>query len=125
MFCQSSCLATILSNMFLKEEIVELDTCGMNSARISLASAAALLVLVTGCSDTPDSAATQFEARWQCTVQRQAFDDLAALDAALERHLDDAGLTRDDYQAFKTRLETSSELRQAVADEYDAFCLEA
>ena len=111
--------------MFLKDRMIELDTWRMNSARISLASAAALLVLVTGCADSPDSAATQFEARWQCTVQRQAFDDLGALDAALERHLDEAGLSRDDYQAFKTRLETSSELREAVSDEYDAFCLEA
>ena len=79
---------------------------------------------LTACSGGADDAAVRFEAHWQCEVQRQAFDDLGALDETLGVRLGDAGLSRSDYEAFKVRLDESRSLREQVAEEYDAFCLE-
>ena len=92
--------------------------------RILLGTMIALLPALPACGGPSDNTAVQFEAEWQCEVQRQAFEDLDALDQTLARRLDDAGLTRDEYAAFKGRLETSSDLRLEVTDAYDAFCLQ-
>jgi len=63
------------------------------------------------------------EARWQCDVQRQTFENMGDLDAALETRLTAAGLTRTEYDAFKETLADSADLRIQVAEEYDAYCL--
>lgn len=81
--------------------------------------------VAAACGGGSDTAAPEvtLEARWQCDVQRQTFDDLVALDAELDARLADSGLTRVDYDAFKEELGTSTELRVQVAEEYEAYCL--
>ncbi len=80
---------------------------------------------LTACGDGTDDLAVRFEAHWQCEVQRLTFEDLGALDETLDLRLGDAGITRTEYQTFKARLEGSRSLRQQVAEEYDAFCLQS
>ena len=64
------------------------------------------------------------EGRWQCDVQRQAFTDLAAMDTALNERLAAAGFTRDDYDAFKTEINHSEDLRNEIGEVFDAYCLQ-
>ncbi|GBE25829.1 hypothetical protein BMS3Bbin02_02119 [bacterium BMS3Bbin02] len=81
--------------------------------------------IAAACGGGGDGVAPEvaLEARWQCDVQRQTFDDLGALDAELNVRLANSGLTRVDYDAFKEELGASAELRNQVADEYETYCL--
>ena len=83
----------------------------------------ALASLATACSGGTADAEVALEARWQCDVQRQTFDDLGALDAELEDRLATAGLSRADYATFKEDLASSPDLRAQVAEQYEAYCL--
>ncbi len=87
-----------------------------------LSVALATVVLATSCGGGEGTSEVMLEARWQCDVQRQAFDDLAAIDRELDSRLATAGLTRADYQDFKEELSSSPALRTRVAEEYDAYC---
>jgi hypothetical protein len=82
----------------------------------------AIAVIATACASARAPEVT-LEARWLCDVQRQTFDDLAAIDAELDNRLVKAGLTRADYEDFKERLSASADLREQVSEEYDAYCL--
>ena len=62
------------------------------------------------------------EARWMCDVQRFAFSDLEAMSQALSERLTPHGLSREDYDSFKTDLEDRIDLRERVLAEYDVYC---
>jgi len=79
-------------------------------------------VLAASCAGASAPADVVVEAQWQCDVQRQAFDDLEAMDTELDVRLTEAGLTRSEYEDFKQRLASSSDLRDKVSDEYEAYC---
>lgn len=64
------------------------------------------------------------EAHWQCDVQRLTFQDLSALNAELETRITTAGMTMDEYDGFKEQLNLSADLRSAVEQEYEEYCLE-
>lgn len=84
---------------------------------------AAGALFAASCAGTSAPADVVLEAQWQCDVQRQAFDGIAAMDAELDVRLTEAGLSRADYEDFKQRLADSSALRESVSAEYDAYCL--
>lgn len=95
--------------------------------RRAIPTAAAILSIAltaAACSESSTPPEVVLEAHWQCDVQRLAFDDLSAMDAELESRIDAAGMTTDEYAAFKDQLGTSADLRVAVAAEYDSYCLE-
>ena len=82
------------------------------------------VVVAASCSGADgDATLVTLEARWLCDVQRQTFDDLPAIEAELEGRLATEGLTWADYDLFKERLNSSSDLRTTVSEEYDAYCL--
>lgn len=83
----------------------------------------ALAIVAAACGSGGPTPEVALEARWQCDVQRQTFDNLAALNAELGNRLTVAGLTRADYATFKEELGGSADLRLQVAEEYDAYCL--
>ncbi len=102
-----------------------LDTGGMHRRSHAIVSMIiALSLLVTSCGEDAMSPDVELEAHWQCDVQRMTFDDLTALDAELETRIAEAGMTREDYAAFKERLGESIDLRRAVGEEYDEYCHE-
>ncbi|NOX24021.1 MAG: hypothetical protein GXP36_13170 [Actinobacteria bacterium] len=84
----------------------------------------AIATLAAACGGGSDASSPEvvLEARWQCDVQRQTFADLGALDIELDARLSDAGLTRSEYDTFKEELGRSTELRNQVADEFEAYC---
>jgi hypothetical protein len=82
-----------------------------------------VIFVAAACRGGDTTSEVTLEARWQCDVQRQTFDDMGDLDAELEARLTAAGLTRTDYDAFKEKLADSADLRIQVAEGYDAYCL--
>ena len=82
----------------------------------------AMAIVAASCSSGSAPEVT-IEAQWLCDVQRQTFDDLAAVDVELDSRLAKAGLTRADYDVFKEKLAGSAALRSRVSEEYDAYCL--
>lgn len=84
---------------------------------------AAGALFAASCAGTSAPVEVVLEAQWQCDVQRQAFDDLAAMNTELDVRLTEAGLSRADYEDFKQQLTDSSALRESVSAEYEAYCL--
>jgi len=84
---------------------------------------AAVALIAASCAGSSAPSDVIVEAQWQCDVQRQAFGDLAALQTELDVRLTAAGLTRAEYDDFKQRLASSSNLREQVSNEYEAYCL--
>ncbi len=93
-----------------------------NSVRIAVM-AVTLAIVASACSSSGASPEVMFEARWQCDVQRQTFTSLTDLDAELEARLSEAGMTRQEYEAFKEQMSASDSLREDVDSEYEAYCL--
>lgn len=87
-----------------------------------LACTLVIAALIASCDEGGPAPEVLLEAHWQCDVQRHNFNNLAELNEELERRILDAGLTLEEYDAFKERLSSSAELRREVADEYDAYC---
>ena len=94
----------------------------MSNSRIQALVIIAIFV-ATACAGGDTTSEVTLEARWQCDVQRQTFDNIGDLDAELEARLAAAGLARTDYDAFKEELADSADLRVQVSEEYDAYCL--
>jgi hypothetical protein len=57
-----------------------------------------------------------------CDVTRFAYQDLGELQAELDARLGGAGLTRDDYDAFKAELASNEARRAEVVAAYDGLC---
>jgi len=93
-----------------------------NPSRIAVM-AVALTIVASACSSSGAAPEVVFEAHWQCDVQRQTFASLTDLDAELESRLNEAGMTRVEYEAFKEELIASDSLREDVNFEYEAYCL--
>ncbi|VAW05419.1 hypothetical protein MNBD_ACTINO01-395 [hydrothermal vent metagenome] len=93
-----------------------------NPSRIAVM-AVALTIVASACSSSGGAPEVVFEAHWQCDVQRQTFASLTDLDAELESRLNEAGMTRVEYEAFKEELSASDSLREDVNFEYEAYCL--
>ncbi len=83
----------------------------------------AIATVAAACSGGARAPEVALEARWQCDVQRQTFNDLAALNAELDNRLEEVGLTRADYDVFKEQLSSSADLRLQVSEAYEAYCL--
>jgi hypothetical protein len=110
---------------FLKAPPERIDNENMNRRTISTGAVIlAIAVVVASCSGSTTPPGVVLEARWQCDVQRLTFDDLSALDAELEGRVAAAGMTIDEYTAFKAQLNASADLRSAVEKEYEEYCLE-
>lgn len=75
-----------------------------------------------GCSGADVDPRVGFEAQWQCDVQRQTFDDLEDIELARSDTLARWGISNDEYQAFRTQLNESPDLRIAVEAQYDEYC---
>jgi len=94
----------------------------MRRIRTALVVLAVAAVAVSACSTKNYAAEVDVEARWQCDVQRHTFADLNDLNDALARRLDAAGLTADEYEAFKDELTRSTSLRAQVDARYESYC---
>lgn len=81
-----------------------------------------LLAATAACSSDDSDSRVTFEAQWQCDIQRMTFDDLAEIEAARTAALEDWGLSEADYEAFRTELGQSNDLRMAVTTAYDEYC---
>lgn len=95
--------------------------------RTSISTVAAILAIATvtaSCSQSARPPEVVLEAHWQCDVQRLTFKDLSALNAELETRITTAGMTIDEYDGFKEQLNASADLRSAVEQEYEEYCLE-
>lgn len=64
----------------------------------------------------------ELEGRWLCEVQQVAVADLSEQDELLARRLAAAGATRAGYDAFKSDLAGSPELRGVVLEVFTAAC---
>ena len=85
---------------------------------------AALLGACGGSSppSTVRDAVVAFEADWQCERERHAFDELADLAARFESTRDAAGITVEEYEAFREVLADDAALRQDVLAAYRLVC---
>ncbi len=77
--------------------------------------------VTTACSDSSSDLVT-FEAHWQCDVQRQTWDDLTDMQAALDQRLDAEGVTQERYAEFKALLASDAGERAAVMKAYEEYC---
>jgi hypothetical protein len=110
---------------FLKADLIAFDNEDIARVRRStLTVIVAVLVAATACSESNVSTEVALEAHWQCDVQRLTFDDLAARDAELGNRITTAGMTADEYAAFKEQMNASTDLRLAVAEEYEQYCVQ-
>lgn len=69
-----------------------------------------------------DATLTRFEAEWVCELQRRTFTTPDAIEAALEKNLAEVGLTRDQYDDFRERVNIEQDLRDAVLFAYQEIC---
>ena len=81
-----------------------------------------VLAVTPACSSDDGDSRVTFEAQWQCDIQRMTFDDLGEIEAVRTAALEDWGLSEADYEAFRTELGQSNDLRMAVTTAYDEYC---
>ncbi len=74
--------------------------------------------------DLPDDEVTfvKFEATWVCELQRRTFPTPEALQVALDEQLSATGLTRADYDTFRSAVNNSQDLRDSILFEYQETC---
>jgi len=83
----------------------------------------ALAVGVSACGGTSFSdQVVAVEAAWLCDVPRFAYADAHEVDDALSALLDEAGVSKSTYVAFKDQLDGDAELRRRVGEHFDAMC---
>ena len=84
--------------------------------------------LMAGCgSDTPRLEASvdtmvEFEANWQCEVNRFAYESPDAIESRKERVRGRFSVTAQDHKIFTDMVEDDDELRDAVALRNDELC---
>jgi len=123
--CSPSNESIACGSTFLKAPSERFDTEDMNRRTISTVAAILAIATVTAsCSRSARPPEVVLEAHWQCDVQRLTFQDLSALNAELETRITTAGMTMDEYDGFKEQLNLSADLRSAVEQEYEEYCLE-
>lgn len=69
-----------------------------------------------------EEAFVRFEAAWVCELQRRTFPTPEALQLALDQKLVDTGLTREDYDQFRSDVNNSQDLRDSILFEYQETC---
>lgn len=80
------------------------------------------IATMSACAAGDGDARVQFEAQWQCDVQRRTFDDIADVEVARSDALASWGLSEQEYTAFRAELDQSPELRSAVKTAFDGHC---
>lgn len=63
-----------------------------------------------------------FEASWLCQVQRHSFPDLDEMQELRLRLLEEAGLSQEAYDEFRTALDAESTLRAEVLEVFEGSC---
>ena len=69
-----------------------------------------------------DTALVRFEASWICEVQRRTFPTQEGRQEALEQKLTDSGMTLEDYEAFRARVNDDRGLRDSILFTYQETC---
>ena len=64
----------------------------------------------------------QFEATWVCELQRRTFPTPDAIELALNEKLQELGLEREAYDAFRARVNDDQDLRDSILFAYQETC---
>ncbi|MFP3915462.1 MAG: hypothetical protein ACLFWM_11350 [Actinomycetota bacterium] len=70
----------------------------------------------------PPGSLTEFEALWLCERSRHTYTDLSEIDRHRSDLLSEAGLSQDDYQAFRASLDDDPAARAEVMEAYLEVC---